>query len=98
MRQDVRIVAIVESKPGSEDEVEAAIRAVVGPSRQDPGCHSYVATRESGQEGRFIFVEHWESLEALSAHEKTEHFKILEKTLGPLLAEPLKIHLLTELD
>jgi quinol monooxygenase YgiN len=97
MPQAIRIVAFVESKPGREREVEAAIRAVVPPSRQDPGCLSYIAHREPGHDGRFVFVEQWASREDLSAHEKTLHFETLVKALEPLLAEPLKVHLLEEL-
>jgi len=97
MSEEISLVAVVVVKPGSEAEVEAAIRKVAEASRAEAVNLSYVPHRDLDNPARFVFVERWASRAGLEEHEKTEHFQAFVKTAGPLLAEPLQIFVLQPL-
>ena len=67
------VVAVVTAKPGSENIVEEALRALVGPSRRDPGCISYDLFASNSAPGTFVTVEQWESQEDIDAHMASAH-------------------------
>ena len=48
-------------------------QTVAAASRQEPGCISYQVCQDSEDEDAFVFVEQWESEEALQAHFATPH-------------------------
>ncbi len=46
-------------------------------SRQEAGCAGYEIFENSTDRTSLLILETWESQQALSAHEKTEHFTTL---------------------
>ena len=46
-------------------------------SRKEQGCIGYEIFENSRKEQELLILETWESEQALSAHEKTEHFTTL---------------------
>ncbi|KXJ30280.1 MULTISPECIES: putative quinol monooxygenase [Pseudomonas] len=97
MTSEIRIVAILQAKPGQAAAVENAMRAIVAPSRAEPACHFYTPHRDPSHEGRYVFIERWASREALAEHEETAHFKQLLSDLEGLLSEAPQIMILEEL-
>lgn len=97
MTSEIRIVAILQAKPGQAAAVENAMRAIVAPSRAEPACHFYTPHRDPSHEGRYVFIERWASREALAEHEETVHFKQLLSDLEGLLSEAPQIMILEEL-
>jgi len=97
MTTEIRVVAILQAQPGQAEAVERALRAIVAPSRAEAACHFYTPHRDSGQEGRYVFIERWASREALAEHEQTAHFKQLLADLDGLLVEPPQVMILEEL-
>jgi len=87
MSQEIRVVAILQAKPGMAEAVKAVLLACVAPSRAEPGCRFYTLHTEQGQEGRFVFIERWADLAALEEHRGTAHYKALGAGLGDMLAE-----------
>jgi quinol monooxygenase YgiN len=69
----VAVVSINTAKPGQEAKLEAALRALVEPSRRDAGCITYDLHRDIKDPGTFVFFELWESLELLQAHGQAAH-------------------------
>jgi quinol monooxygenase YgiN len=69
----VAVVSINTAKPGQEAKLEAALRALVEPSRKDSGCITYDLHRDIQDPRTFVFFELWESLELLQAHGKAPH-------------------------
>lgn len=69
----VAVVSINTARPGQEAHLEAALRALVEPSRKDPGCITYDLHRDIQDPRTFVFFEIWESLELLQAHGKAAH-------------------------
>ena len=67
------VVAVISAKPGSEAIVEAALKALVGSSRHDPGCISYDLFASDSTPGTFVTIEKWQSQEDLDAHMASSH-------------------------
>lgn len=72
-RQATRVIAIFHARPGREEELLEVLRALVEPTRAEPGCHTYELWRSRGDPAELTFVEEWESAEALAAHAASEH-------------------------
>ena len=75
--QPIHLVAECRAKPGQEDALRAAVRAVVAPSRADAGVVSYVVHEDTKAPGHFFFVEQYASRDALKQHMQQPHFKTL---------------------
>ncbi len=97
MTEEIRVVAIVEAKPGQEEAVAAAIRACVGPTRAEAGCRFYVPHADLDHPSRFVFVERWASRAALDEHARSPHFLTMAAAFDTLLAAPLQALVLEEL-
>ena len=63
------------AKDGEVVNVEAAIRQLAGPSRQEPGIIVYQAHRDPGNPNVFFFYEQYADEAAYQAHVESEHFK-----------------------
>jgi quinol monooxygenase YgiN len=92
----VAVVSISTAKPGQEAKLEAAMRALVEPSHQDPGCITYDLHRDIQDPRTFVFFELWESLELLQAHGKAAHVAAF-RAQGPELIESSVLRFLEKL-
>jgi quinol monooxygenase YgiN len=68
------LIARYVVRPGEEDAVEAALRAMTPLSRAEPGCLVYQAHRAVEDSSLFVLYEAYASEEAYVAHTQTEHF------------------------
>jgi quinol monooxygenase YgiN len=82
----VVLVALLDVKPGGEDEALAALETVIEASHTEEDCVKYALHRDNQTPTRFVFVEKWNSQAALDAHMQTPHYKELGEKLGSLLA------------
>lgn len=78
---EIRIVAILQAKVEFIDEVTAAVKEVVAPSRQEVGNLQYDLHEEIDKPGAFVFFERWKNQAALTEHEQSPHFKRLISSL-----------------
>ncbi|MGM3176144.1 putative quinol monooxygenase [Dickeya lacustris] len=78
---EIRIVASVQAKPEYVEDVAAAVRHVVSPSRQEEGNLQYELHEELNKPGSFVFFERWKDQEAIKTHEQTMHFQALVSQL-----------------
>lgn len=76
---EIAVVAISVAKPGCEEQLRQALEGIVGPSRNEQGVLQYDLHRDLQEPRRFVFVERWESTEALSAHAKSAHLEAHRK-------------------
>jgi quinol monooxygenase YgiN len=90
----VVVVATLTPKPGQEDAVRAALLAAVPKVHAEPGCELYALHEE---EGRFWFVEKWESPEALAVHSRGEALAELGAALRGLTEGASEVHRLAAL-
>ncbi|MBT9332383.1 putative quinol monooxygenase [Paracidobacterium acidisoli] len=65
----------MEAVPGRELELEKALLALVAPTREEPGCLTYLLHRNQEHSGRFLFYEKFRDQAALEAHLATSHFQ-----------------------
>lgn len=79
---EIAVVAISVAKPGYEEKLRGALEGIVGPTRKEQGALQYDLHRDVNEPRRFVFVERWESKEALAAHAKSAHIEAYKKTIA----------------
>lgn len=84
----------VVARPDTTAEVEAACLAHVRRSRREPGCLRHSVHRDVENPQRFVFLEHWRSLDDLHRHFAVPESAALITTLQALCDElsPIEIH------
>jgi quinol monooxygenase YgiN len=67
---------------------------VASASRQEPGCISYQVCQDKEDEDAFVFIEQWESDEALQAHFTTPHISEFMAAIQATIVGPpdVKFH------
>ncbi|AOW95186.1 antibiotic biosynthesis monooxygenase [Rhodococcus sp. WMMA185] len=89
---DLRVVATIPAKPGSEDTVRDGLSSLAAESRNEEGCVSYELFESGSQPGTFVIVEVWASQAAIDAHMKSPHFQSAAGLFGEHLAGAPAIH------
>ncbi|PWC14201.1 antibiotic biosynthesis monooxygenase [Brenneria roseae subsp. americana] len=79
---EIRIVASLQAKAEFVDDVAAAVKKVVEPSRQEPGNLQYDLHEQINTPRAFVFFERWKNQDVLDEHEQTAHFKRLVAELS----------------
>ena len=74
--------------PEARDSAIAEMTKMLAPSRAEEGCISYTFYENPLIPNDFIFVEEWESGDAIKIHFATDFFKAFFDALGPLVAAP----------
>lgn len=70
----VTLIVILRAREGQETLLEAELRALVGPSRKEPGCLAYSLHRSIDTPGALLLHEVWAGREAHTEHSHTPHF------------------------
>jgi len=77
------IVAQIIAKPGHEGTVQAALEALIPPTRQEDGCLQYDLHADLSTQGTFLFFENWENRNVWQKHMAAPHLAAyLEATDG----------------
>lgn len=87
------VVARVRALPGREQEVKAALLALVAPTRAERGCLNYDLHQSDEDPSLFLFHENWETRADLDAHLEAPHLDAFDRKTKDLLAEPVEITL-----
>ncbi len=80
---DMYIFARFHARPNCESEVELAIRAVIAPTRDEPGCLDIHAFRSIRDSRLFYIHSRWRDEAAFESHGRlphTRHFLGLVET------------------
>lgn len=83
----LHLIATITAYEGAEAQVEAALRALVEPTRAEPGCERYDLCFHCEAKDRFILVERWASHAAWRAHMATSHVNRFRETTAGLIAD-----------
>lgn len=75
MNSNVVLIATITAKPTCAPRLLPILKALVEPSRAEPGCLAYVLHSYDSDENTFLFYEVWKSEEDLNAHNESPHFK-----------------------
>jgi quinol monooxygenase YgiN len=75
----IYVIATIAIKPEKREETLAAARIAIAATQKEKGCVSYDLHESVTQPGTYVFVERWETRDALTAHTQAEHFKVWRK-------------------
>ena len=56
-------------------EAEGYLRALIAPSRAEPGCRTYEISRSKDDPHTFLIFEQYDDEAAIDAHRATSHFQ-----------------------
>ncbi len=72
----IYLLAHLKARPGNHPELMEAAKAMIAATRMEPGCMLYDLNVSITNPHSMIFVEQWESREALTAHFDMSHMKV----------------------
>jgi len=93
----LRVVAIMQAKPGKEDELRDLLLSLIEPTQKEPGYIRYELHSNNDNPAEFVFIEEWESDAALDKHLQSAHLQAAIEQIPELLAGELEIRRLTKL-
>ena len=76
-RESAMIIGTVRilPPPDRQEIVREVLQSVQGPVRAQPGCNACDIYYEQGPEPAIVFLERWESDEALEAHLRSDTYR-----------------------
>lgn len=97
--QPVIVFASFYPRPGQADEVREVLDGMIGPTRAEEGNEVYDLYRADGDDGpAFHLFERYTGQDALQAHRDSDHYKAYRAAIGDLLAQPIDVVVLAEVD
>lgn len=64
----------LQAGAGREEEAGTQLRSLIGPTREEPGCITYLLHRDPENPSKFMFYEEFASEAALQEHTRSPHF------------------------
>ncbi|GMA63642.1 antibiotic biosynthesis monooxygenase [Alicyclobacillus fastidiosus] len=80
--------ARLTGKADKRSELLALVQDLAKSSRLEKGCHSYRFCEDTEVQNDFIFVEEWESQDALDRHAQQPHFLSFQDKVANLVTAP----------
>lgn len=93
----IELMVPVKARAGKTHALREKISSLLQPTRAEQGCEFYRAY-ESKTEGHFFFHELWTTQEDLDRHIQSVHLQRFAKAIEPLLAEPMELNKVKELE
>jgi quinol monooxygenase YgiN len=87
------LFARFHARPGCELALRAAIQAVAGPTRLEPGCLSYQAFQSVRVPGEFYVHSRWRDQAAFEQHASLAHTVQFVSVVEALIDHPLSVSL-----
>jgi quinol monooxygenase YgiN len=81
----IYVVATLDVQPGHDAEIRAGFAAGRAETLKEAGCLAYELHRSLTDPNRYVFVEQWETREALTAHSNTPHLAAWRAVIAPFL-------------
>lgn len=94
----ISIIAVLKAKTGKVDELREALKALLLPTRQEPGNTDYTLFQLRDEPDVFYMRESWRDQAALEEHISLPHFQAFIGQMDSLLAEPLRLDYLTPVE
>ncbi|MEO7753493.1 MAG: putative quinol monooxygenase [Terracoccus sp.] len=89
---DLRVVAEIIAKDGSEDAIRSALSTLVTATLEEEGCVAYELFESNAKPGTFFTIETWRSQADLDAHMTSEHIATAFAAAGDHVASAPSIH------
>ncbi len=84
-RDLLTVIAYMRAKPGKEDELRDALKALIEPTSKEQGYVNYDLHESVEDPGVFFFYENWNSAQDLDAHLQAPHLQHFARIMGDLL-------------
>jgi len=95
MTTPLTIVARIEAKPDSSEQVKTELIKLIAPTREEKGCLQYDLHQDNGNPAVFLFYESWENRELWREHMNNTHIRAcMEATEGAV--ENFTLHEMTQ--
>ncbi|WP_241722578.1 putative quinol monooxygenase [Raoultella sp. HC6] len=94
----ISIIAVLKAQPGKAETLRQALRALLLPTRQEPGNVDYALFQLRDAPDTFYMRESWRGQAALEEHIALPHFQAFIAQMDDLLAEPLRLDYLTAVE
>jgi quinol monooxygenase YgiN len=85
------IFARFHARPGSEGAVSAALRDVLAPTREEPGCLGIHAFRSIRDQRLFYIHSRWTDEDAFEGHARLPHTVRFVERVEPLIDHSLDV-------
>ncbi len=89
---ELHIIARFHARDGEELAVEAALREVAGPSREEPGCLSLHVFRSTRDPQLFFIHSRWKDEAAFEVHADLPHTVRFLERVAPLIDHALDVN------
>lgn len=83
----IKVVAKNYIQEGKFEDILDLYKELVEKTIKEPGCIKYELYQDINNPRILTMIEEWESIEALDAHEKTEHFVRIFPLLKDLVTD-----------
>ena len=88
----IYVIATLTIKPGSLDALREPAATCIAATRKEAGCIAYELYESLEDPTRLVFVEKWETREALTEHSKQPHLAAWREASTPhLLSRHIEI-------
>lgn len=94
----ISMIAVLKAKPGKTGELRESLKALLLPTRKEPGNRDYALFQLRDEPDTFYMRESWADDAALEEHISLPHFQVFIGQMGSLLAEPLRLDYLTPVE
>jgi len=84
----IRVVARALARPGSRQDLQDALVAVLAPTRREPGCLRYELVQSTADPNEFVMLEEWRSESDIATHMQAPHVQQLFAKVPALVAAP----------
>lgn len=81
----IYVVATLTLKHGAKQNLIEPARACIAETRREAGCISYDLLASVTDDDTMVFIERWESREALTTHSKQPHLAVWREASTPHL-------------
>ncbi|WP_095588508.1 putative quinol monooxygenase [Actibacterium ureilyticum] len=82
------VFATITPKPEFRDQVEASLKSILAPTREEPGCHRFELHAGNDGDANLYLVETWQDEAALQAHYAEPYITSVFASYGDWLAHP----------
>ena len=91
----IYVVATLTVKPETRAELIAGATKCIAETRKEAGCIAYDMHESVTDPAKFVFVEQWDSTEALVPHGASDHMRAWRKIVKECMSAPAKIEVIT---
>ncbi len=91
----IYVVATLSVKPEMRSELIAAAKISIAATRKEPGNIAYDMHESVTDPTKVVFVEQWETAEALTPHGKSDHMRAFGRVAVNCMTAPPRIEIIT---